>query len=237
MRRDYGASLGAPTGRPGGHAAEPSSYVYSSFLSPPRTASPPPGVAAAAASAPPRPAWSTYFNNPGSDMLPGPHLRVGAHRRRPRESRASALEEEHRANVIRRQHMREEAEDAIWEYEQSNLTHRKRAQVNAGVHPFRFLIGDPAHPTSEATPVSYDKAVNGSVQEWREEQWRRQHAAQQQRLQFLMTIRHQEEVGKEEDSSKKIPSVHRSRGWSTQLRFRTIFLSNNIQSMPTHFLV
>ena len=78
--------------------------------------------------------------------------------------------------------MREEAEDAIWEYEQSNLTHRERAQVNAGVHPFRFLIGDPAHPTSEATPVSYDKAVNGSVQEWREEQWRRQHAAQQQRF-------------------------------------------------------
>ena len=80
--------------------------------------------------------------------------------------------------------MREKAEDAIREYEQSNLTHRKRAQVNAGVHPirFRFLIGDPAHPTSEATPVSYDKAVNGSVQEWREEQWRRQHAAQQQRF-------------------------------------------------------
>ena len=34
--------------------------------------------------------------------------------------------------------MREEAEDAIWEYGQNNLTHRKRAQVNAGVHPFLF---------------------------------------------------------------------------------------------------
>ena len=30
--------------------------------------------------------------------------------------------------------------------------------------------------------MSYDKAVNGSVQEWREEQWQHQHAAQQQRF-------------------------------------------------------
>ena len=118
-----------------------------------------------------RPAWNTYFANRASDALSPANIdefenQSGyARQQRKLESRKIAYSmNDVRKKVIEDNRVRKNAQDAIDKFEMQSLSHRKRAQIRSGVHPYNVLAGDSLYSNGEDTPVDFDQAVNGTMQ-------------------------------------------------------------------------